>query len=70
MLFFRTTESWKQSLSQFLENLSSTTLFNIENIYWAANWHIRMISEWSCDTEDWSKIHKNQLQLKQYYNWK
>ncbi len=25
------------------------------NISWAANQHIRMISEGSCDTEDWSK---------------
>ncbi len=22
---------------------------------WTANQHIKMISEWSCDTEDWSK---------------
>ncbi len=24
------------------------------NVSWAANQHIRMISEGSCDTEDWS----------------
>ncbi len=24
------------------------------NVSWAANHHIRMISEASCDTEDWS----------------
>ncbi len=26
----------------------------IRNVPWAANQHIRMISEGSCDTEDWS----------------
>ncbi len=25
-----------------------------KNVSWAANQHIRMISEGSCDTEDWS----------------
>ncbi len=30
-----------------------TKLF-IRNVSWAANQHIRMISEGSCDTEDWS----------------
>ncbi len=29
------------------------------NISWAANRHIRMISEWSCDTEDWSNYAEN-----------
>ncbi len=28
-------------------------------IYWAANYHIRMISEGSCDTEDWSNDVEN-----------
>ncbi len=36
--------------------LTSTTVFNIdnkkENVFWAANQYIRMISEGSCDTED------------------
>ncbi len=30
------------------------TLIIIINVSWAANQHIRMISEGSCDTEDWS----------------
>ncbi len=30
------------------------TLIIIRNIFWAANQHIRMISEGSCDTEDCS----------------
>ncbi len=37
--------------------LSYTAVFNIDNkiyIFWAPNQHIRMISEGSCDTEDWS----------------
>uniref|UniRef100_A0A8C2CC91 Prolyl endopeptidase n=1 Tax=Cyprinus carpio TaxID=7962 RepID=A0A8C2CC91_CYPCA len=32
----------------------STTVFNIDNVSGAVNQHIRMISEGSCDTEDWS----------------
>jgi len=51
-----------------------------ENIFqhifsWAANQHIRMISEGSCDTEDWSNDaensalhHRNKLQCKMYSN--
>ncbi len=31
-----------------------STLIIIRNVSWAANQHIRMISEGSCDTEDWS----------------
>ncbi len=31
----------------------------IRNISLAANWHIRMISERSCDTEDWSDHAEN-----------
>ncbi len=37
--------------------ISSTTVSNIDNnknVSWAANQYIRMISEGSCDTEDWS----------------
>ncbi len=33
--------------------LSSITMVIIRNVSWASNQHIRMISEWSCDTEDW-----------------
>ncbi len=39
---------------------SSTTVLNIDNNQkWAANQHIRMISEGSCDTEDWSNDAEN-----------
>ncbi len=36
--------------------LSSTTVFNFDNkkVSWAPKQHIKMISEGSCDTEDWS----------------
>ncbi len=33
----------------YSSTVSSTNVFNM----WAANQHIRMISEGSCDTEDW-----------------
>ncbi len=36
-----------------------STLKAIRNISWAANQHIRMISEGSCDTEDWSNDAEN-----------
>ncbi len=46
---------------------------SIKNVSWAANQHIRMISEGSCDTEDWSNDaensaahHKNKLHLQIY----
>jgi len=26
----------------------------MRNVFWASNHHIRVISEGSCDTEDWS----------------
>ncbi len=36
------------------------TVFNIDNnAPWAANQHIRMSSEGSCDTEDWSNDAEN-----------
>jgi len=31
----------------------------MKNVSWAANQHIRMISEGSCDTEDWSNDAEN-----------
>jgi len=34
-------------------------LIIIRNIYCVANQHIRMISEGSCDTEDWSNDAEN-----------
>jgi len=40
-----------------------TMLFSIliikRNASFAQNQHIRMITEWSCDTEDWSNDTKN-----------
>jgi len=38
-----------------LKMLSSTTFFNIDrrNVAWAANQYIIMISEGSCETENW-----------------
>ncbi len=40
--------------------LSGTTVFNIDsNVSRAANQHIRVISEGSCDTEDWSNDDEN-----------
>ncbi len=45
------------------------------NALCAVNQHIRMISEGSCDTEDWSNeaensalYHGNKLHFKMYYN--
>ncbi len=32
-----------------------STLIIIRNVSWAANQHIRIISEGSCDTENWSR---------------
>ncbi len=50
----------------FHKNMKHTTVFNIDNkkCFWAANQHIRMISEESCDTEDWSNM---KIQL--YITW-
>ncbi len=43
--------------------LQKTQLFSmliiIRNVYWVSNQHIRMISEGSCDTEDWSNDAEN-----------
>ncbi len=39
----------------FQKNIKQHNIFNIDNKdSWAENQHIRMISEGSCDTEDWS----------------
>ncbi len=43
---------YKQSVST--KSLSCTTVFNIDNNKKCANQYIRMSSEGSCDTEDWS----------------
>ncbi len=54
-----------------------STIWATGNDSWAANQYIRMISEGSCDTEDWSNDainsalhHNNKLQFTIYYNWK
>ncbi len=48
---------------QFPQNYSAAQLFStliiIRNVSWAANQYIRMISEGSCDTEDWSNDAEN-----------
>ncbi len=50
----------KEMYHSFHKILISTTVFNsIENVSWAPNQHIRMISEGSCDTEDWSNDAEN-----------
>jgi len=36
-----------------------STLIIIRNVSWAANDHIRVISEGSCDAEDWSNDEEN-----------
>ncbi len=38
-----------------------STLMIIRNDSWAASHHIRMISEESCDTEDWSNDAENSV---------
>ncbi len=59
--------------------LSSKTVFNIDftdlTLKWAANQHITMISERSCDTADWNNNvensplhHRNKLHFKIYLN--
>ncbi len=58
-LFFQ--ESWKILSYGFHRNIINNiklhdffTLMIIINVSWEANQHINMISEGSCDTEDWS----------------
>ncbi len=64
MLFFLTLWSSKipeKKVSVSTKILSSTTVFNIDinKKSWAVNQHIRMISEESCDTDDWSNDAEN-----------
>ncbi len=42
--------------------LSSTSVFNTDNrnVSWAPNQHIIIISEGSCDTEEWSATYLTQ----------
>jgi len=63
MLFFWTfyllknPEKWVTVSTEFEQVF--LTLVTIRNVSWAANHHIRMISEGSCDTEDWSNNAEN-----------
>ncbi len=41
------------------EQLFSSLIIIIINVSWAENQHISMISERSCDTEDWSNDDEN-----------
>ncbi len=67
MLFFWTflfiKESWEKKPHGFHKKYLSaqefSTLIIIHNVSCAANQHIRMISEGSCDTEDWSNDAEN-----------
>ncbi len=48
---------------QFPQKYEAAQLFSIlmiiRNVSWAQNQYIRMISEGSCDTEDWSNDAEN-----------
>ena len=50
MLFFWTFYSSKNPEKEILYTI---------NVSWAADQHVRMISEGSCDTEDWSNDAEN-----------
>jgi len=56
-------ESWEKEKNIF------STLIIIINVSWLSDPHIRVISEGSCDTEDWTNDdgnHRNTLHLKIY----
>jgi len=44
---------------QILSSTTVSTLIIIRNVSWASNHNIRVISEGSCDTEDWSNDTEN-----------
>ncbi len=58
------------------KTIKQQTIFNTDNIKHFLKQHIRMISEGSCDTEDWSNNcwsiqlfhHNNKLHLQIYSN--
>ncbi len=67
-MFFRTFYSSKnpeiKTVSWFPQKYEAAQLFStmiiiIKNASWAANQHIGVISEGSCDTEDWSNDAEN-----------
>ncbi len=72
MNFLFIKESLKK-VSVSAEVLCSTTVFNIDNnqklllVSWAANQHIRMISEGSCDTEDYKLLLTRNYNKKQLF---
>ncbi len=45
----------------FHKNVKQHNWFKQFTIYWAANQHIRIVSEGSCDTEDWSNAYIFQI---------
>ncbi len=51
-------ESWNKMYYSFHKKYEAAQLFSTliinRNVSWALNQHIRLISEGSCDTEDWS----------------
>ncbi len=53
----------KKTASQFTQKYDTAKLFStliiIRNVSWTANQHIRMTSDGSCDTEDWSNDAEN-----------
>ena len=52
-------ESWEiKCVTDSTKKLFSTLIIII-NVSWASNHHIRVISEGSCDTEDWSNDAEN-----------
>jgi len=55
---------FKSILYKNIKQRNRLTLIIIRNVSWASNPHIRVISEGSCDTEDWSndaENHRNKL---------
>ncbi len=60
---FYSSNRLKKCMTVYTNILSSTSFFSIDNVSWAANQHIRMISEESyeesCDTEAWCNDAEN-----------
>ncbi len=61
--FYSSKNSVKEKCVSFHKNKqhSSFQQITVRNVSWAANQHVRMISEGSCDTEDWSNDAENLL---------
>ncbi len=55
MLFFLICIHQRIQKSITISTISVSNINDIKNVNWAANQHIRMVSERSCDTENWSK---------------